>query len=96
MLAACDFFSIELLVKGKLIRCMVLFAMDLSTRIFSSENQLRYVLSEHLGYYHHERIRQGVGRIIEPKYKDRSGEIVCIERLGGLLKSSHPAKSPTD
>jgi len=32
VLAACDFFSVELLVKGKLIRCMVLFAMDLSTR----------------------------------------------------------------
>jgi putative transposase len=32
VLAACDFFAIELLVKGKLIRCMVLFAIDLSTR----------------------------------------------------------------
>jgi putative transposase len=32
VLAACDFFSIELLIKGKLVRCMVLFAMDLSTR----------------------------------------------------------------
>jgi len=32
VLAACDFFSIELLVKGKLIRCMVLFAIDLPTR----------------------------------------------------------------
>jgi putative transposase len=32
VLAACDFFSVELLVKGKLIRCMVLFAIDLSTR----------------------------------------------------------------
>ncbi len=27
-----DFFSIELLVRGKLIRCLVLFAIDLSTR----------------------------------------------------------------
>jgi len=32
VLAASDFFSVELLVKGKLIRCMVLFAVDLSTR----------------------------------------------------------------
>ncbi len=32
ILAARDFFSIELLVKDKLVRCMVLFAMDLATR----------------------------------------------------------------
>jgi len=32
ILTACDFFSIELLVKGKLIRYMVLFVMELSTR----------------------------------------------------------------
>src|SRR4030042_588445 len=32
VVAAGDFFSIEPLVKGKLIRCMVLSAMDLSTR----------------------------------------------------------------
>jgi hypothetical protein len=32
VLAACDFFSVGLLVKGKLIRCMVLFAIELSTR----------------------------------------------------------------
>jgi hypothetical protein len=32
ILAACDFFSVERLVKGKLVRCMVLFAIKLSTR----------------------------------------------------------------
>ena len=32
VLAACDFFSIELLVKGRLVRCFVLFAIKLSTR----------------------------------------------------------------
>jgi putative transposase len=32
VMAACDFFSVELLVRRKLIRCMVLFAMDLATR----------------------------------------------------------------
>lgn len=31
-MAACDFFSVELLVNGRLIRCMVLFAMDLSSQ----------------------------------------------------------------
>jgi len=177
VLAACDFFSVELLVRGKLIRCMVLFAIELATRkveilgirpqpngpwmeqiarnvsgeggflggkkylirdrdplftekfdrilkaagvqpvklpprspnlnahaerfvrsvkeealdhlILSSEDQLRYVLSEYLQYYHHERIHQGLGRIIAPQHEGNQGEIICIERLGGLLKSYH-------
>lgn len=178
VLAACDFFSIELLVRGRLIRCMVLFAIDLSTRkveilgvkpdpngvwmeqvarnvadcdnsvlqgkrylihdrdplltntfrmilrsegveairlppkspnlnayaerfvrsikeeclsklILSSEQQLRHVLSEYLEYYHHERIHQGINKIIEPQHEGREGDIICIERLGGLLKSYH-------
>jgi len=177
VLAACDFFSIELLVKGKLLRCMVLFAIDLSTRkveilgirpqpngswmeqiarnltcedsflagkkylihdrdplytdkfdsilkaagvesvklpprspnlnahaerfvrsvkeecldhlILSSEGQLRYVLSEYLKYYHHERIHQGINKIIEPQHEGHQREIICIERLGGLLRSYH-------
>jgi len=177
VLAACDFFSIELLVRGKLIRYMVLFAIDLSTRkveilgvrlqpngswmeqiarnltwedsflagkrylihdrdplytakfartlqsagvdpvklpprspnlnahaerfvrsikeechnhlILSSEDQLRYVLSEYLEHYHHERIHQGINRIIKPQHEGHQGDIICIERLGGLLKSYH-------
>jgi len=177
VLAACDFFSIELLIKGKLVRCMVLFAIDLSTRkveilgvrpqpngpwmeqiarnatgedgflaskkylihdrdplyitkfqsilkgagvepvtlpprspnlnshaerfvrsvkgeclnhlILTSEQQLRHVLSEYLEYYHHERIHQGLNRIIEPQHEGNQGEIICIERLGGLLRSYH-------
>jgi putative transposase len=176
VLAACDFFSVELLIKGKLVRCMVLFAMDPSTRrgeilgvkpkpngpwmkqiarnltwedgflagkqylihdrdplytakfgsilkasgiapvklparspnlnafaerfvrsikeeclnhlILSSEEQLRHVLSEYLAYYHHERIHQGLNKIIEPQHEGNDGEIICTERLGGLLKSS--------
>jgi hypothetical protein len=32
VLAACDFFSVELLIKGKLVRCMVFFAIEQSTR----------------------------------------------------------------
>ncbi|MEN6426864.1 MAG: integrase core domain-containing protein, partial [Phycisphaerales bacterium] len=177
VLAACDFFSVELLVRGKLVRCMVLFAIDAATRkvdilglhaqpngpwmeqiarnvsgeggflagkkylihdrdplytakfesilkaagvepvklpprspnlnahaerfvrsvkeecldhlILFSEEQLRYVLAEYLKYYHHERIHQGLGRIIEPQHEGNQGEILCIERLGGLLKSYH-------
>jgi putative transposase len=177
VLAACDFFSVELLVKGKLVRCMVLFAIELSTRkveilgihpqpngswmeqiarnvsgeggflagknylihdrdplytakfesilkaagvqpvklpprspnlnshaerfvrsvreealdylILFSEEQLRYVLTEYLQYYHHERIHQGINKIIEPQHEGNQGEIICIERLGGLLRSYH-------
>jgi len=178
VMVACDFFSIELLTRKGLIRCMVLFALELSTRkveilgvtpdpngvwmeqlarnatdfeqgilkdkkylihdrdplftdsfnailkavgvesiklpprspnlnafaerfvrsikdeclnrlILSSEEQLRYVLSEYLAYYHTGRIHQGLGRIIDPKHEGNTGEIFCIERLGGLLKSYH-------
>ena len=43
-----------------------------------------------VGLYHHERIHQSLDRMIEPKHMiDDTAEIVCIERLGGLLKSYH-------
>ncbi|MFC1782868.1 hypothetical protein ACFL02_04710 [Planctomycetota bacterium] len=49
-----------------------------------------YVLINYHEYYHHERIHQSLGRIIEPIQKtDEDSEIICIERLGGLLKSYH-------
>jgi transposase InsO family protein len=58
--------------------------------ILSSVNQLEYVLEQYSTYYHQERIRQSLDRIIEPKHQiDNTAEIVCIERLGGLLKSYH-------
>lgn len=57
--------------------------------ILFSEEQLRYVLTEYLKYYHHERIHQGINKIIELQYQGSQGEIICIERLGGLLKSYH-------
>ena len=58
--------------------------------ILSSVKQLEYALNQYQLYYHHERIHQSLGRIIEPKHKtDDTSEIVCIERLGGLLKSYH-------
>jgi len=57
--------------------------------ILSSEDRLRYVLSEYLKYCHHERIHQGLNRIIEPKHEGCQGNIICIERLGGLLRSYH-------
>jgi hypothetical protein len=180
VMAACDFFTIELLVGRKLIRCTVFFVIEFSTRkvffapiklqpdgnymkqvariltdcedgflkgkrflihdrdplyrtngfheilqstgiepiklparspdlnsiaerylksvkyeclnylILSSVKQLEYALDQYQQYYHHERIHQSLGRIIEPKHKtDNTSEIVCIERLGGLLKSYH-------
>ena len=58
--------------------------------ILSSVKQLEYVLEQYSEYYHHERIHQGVGQIIEPKHPiDETADIVCIEHLGGLLKSYH-------
>jgi hypothetical protein len=180
VLAACDFFTIELLAGRKLVRCTVFFVMELATRkvfyapiklqpdgaymkqvakllvdsedgflqgkrylihdrdplyrtdgfhgilksigvkpvrlparspdlncyaeryvksvksecldylILSSVEQLEYVLGQYSEYYHHERIHQSLDRIIEPKHRiDDTAEIVCIERLGGLLKSYH-------
>ena len=180
VLASCDFFTIELLVSHKLVRCTVFFVMELDTRkvffapiklqpdgaymkqvakiltdledgflhgkrylihdrdplyttegfheilkssgiepvklparspdlncyveryvksvkserldylILSSVTQLEYVLEQYCEYYHHERIHQSLGRIIEPKHTiEETAKIVCIERLGGLLKSYH-------
>jgi len=58
--------------------------------ILSSVQQLEYALCQYELYYHHERIHQSLGRIIEPKHElDDTAEIKCIERLGGLLKSYH-------
>ena len=58
--------------------------------ILSSVKQLEYALNQYQQYYHHERIHQTLGRIIEPKHKiEETAEIVCVERLGGLLKSYH-------
>jgi putative transposase len=58
--------------------------------ILSSVKQLTYTLDQYQQYYHHERIHQSLGRIIEPKHTiDGDAEIQCIERLGGLLKSYH-------
>ncbi|MHC4431783.1 MAG: integrase core domain-containing protein [Planctomycetota bacterium] len=180
VLAACDFFTIELLAGRKLVRCTLFFVMELATRkvffapvkpqpdgeymrqvvriltdsddgflygkrylihdrdplyrtagfhemlqssgiepvklparspdlncyaerfvksvksecldhlILSSVKHLEYVLRQYCEHYHHERIHQSLGRMIEPKHMiDDTAEIICIERLGGLLKSYH-------
>jgi len=58
--------------------------------ILSFVEQLEYVLDEYGTYYHNERIHQSLGRIIDPIHDiDDNADIVCIERLSGLLKSYH-------
>jgi hypothetical protein len=180
LLAACDFFTVELLIGHRLVRCTLFFVMELTTRkvffapvrlqpdgkymrqvvriltdsedeflqgkrylihdrdplyktegfheklkssdiepvklparspdlncyagrfvksirtecldhlILASLKHLEYVIEQYCKYYHHERIHQGPGRIIEPKHAiDDTVDIVCVERLGGLLKSYH-------
>jgi len=63
----------------------------LSQHIFFGEKHLRHVLSEAMKHYHEERHHQGLGgNLIRPVVGndnfDAGGEIVCRERLGGLLK----------
>ena len=51
------------------------------------ESHLRYVVKEYMEHYHTERLHQGIdNKIINPPPQGE-GEIVCHERLGGLLKS---------
>src|SRR5205814_7975665 len=53
------------------------------------EDHLRHIIFSYLGHYHEERPHQGLGNVplkvhtVEPSCE---GEIVCRERLGGLLK----------
>ena len=62
----------------------------LNKMIIFDERHLGYVIGQYCAYYHHEQIHQGVGRIIEPRHPiDDTADIVCVERLGGLLKSYH-------
>ena len=51
------------------------------------ESHLRYVISEYMIFYHEERPHQGIGNNIIAPQPQGKGEIVCHERLGGLLKS---------
>ena len=73
----------------------------LSQHIFFGEKHLRYVLSETMKHYHHERHHQGIGgKLIRPAIANdnanRDGEIVCRERLGGLLKYYSRVGQATD
>jgi putative transposase len=57
------------------------------------EKHLRHLLSDYLAYYHHFRPHQGLDNRplgwMEPAVAERDqplGEVVCQERLGGLLR----------
>ncbi len=56
---------------------------------FFGQRHLRYVISEYMAHYHHERFHQGIGgSLIEPIASNgnaANGEIRCRSRLGGLL-----------
>jgi hypothetical protein len=57
--------------------------------IFFGENSLRKAIDAFLAHFHSERNHQGLGnKLIEPGkvVGRREGEIVCRERLGGMLR----------
>ncbi len=55
--------------------------------IFFGEASLRRAISEFVAHYHEERAHQGLGNErIEHVDAVGDGEVVCSERLGGLLK----------
>ena len=64
----------------------------LERMIFFGENMLRNATGEYLLHYHAERNHQGLSnKIIQPgdEVGNRDGEILCRERLGGLLRYYH-------
>jgi len=49
--------------------------------------RLQRAIDQYLVHYHRERNHQGLGnQIIDPAQATEVGEIICRERLGGLLK----------
>ncbi len=59
----------------------------LGRMIFFGEASLRRAVSEFVAHYHVERAHQGLGNTrIEQRGPVGDGEVVCYERLGGLLK----------
>ena len=58
----------------------------LGRMIFFGERRLREAIASYVDHYHDERAHQGLGnRRINPSSAGQ-GEVVCDERLGGLLK----------
>src|SRR5690242_13243379 len=66
----------------------------LDRMIFFGEKALRHAVREFVSHYHAERNHQGLGNKLiapEPSVGTPDGEVVCRERLGGLLKYYHRA-----
>lgn len=62
--------------------------------ILQTEEQLRYVVTQYLEYYNHERPHSGIGgTMIHPRPQDEDGKITMFSRLGGFLKSYRKIKS---
>ena len=64
----------------------------LERMIFFGESSLRNAVTEFLAHYHGERPHQGLEhQIPQPGVEagQRTGEITCRERLGGMLKYYH-------
>ena len=60
--------------------------------IFFGERRFREAAASYVEHYHTERAHQGLGNEpIERVGAVGDGEVVCEERLGGLLKCYRPA-----
>jgi len=59
--------------------------------VLLGENHLRTAVREYVAHYHTERNHQGLeGQLIERPVNDTgAGQIVCRERIGGLLRFYH-------
>ena len=56
--------------------------------IFFGEAMLRRAINEYIEHYNTERPHQGIGNVVinGTEQTESRGEVVCHERLGGLLK----------
>jgi putative transposase len=59
----------------------------LSHLMLFSKKQLELAVQEYVQFYNTQRPHQGLGNEIPTAPEIGNGEIVCKERLGGLLKS---------
>ncbi len=60
----------------------------LDRMIFFGEDSLRRAIDQYVVHYHSERPHQGIGNErIDGDDVANDGDVVCDERLGGLLKS---------
>jgi hypothetical protein len=99
VLAATDFFTVEVATWHGLVTYYVLAVMELATRrvhkeealtqmVILGERTLYYAIQQYLAHYHHERNHQGLNNQLiaqEEAVGCQAGHVVRRERLGGLL-----------